>query len=105
MNYYKVVTTSIVQSNSVYDAMQIAVGNTEGVAGKLVTRWADHPGEPISDDQGLGWVEFTNELSAAVSTTEELYTNLEGHSPRVRFSPAAAAVIKRLNEESADEAG
>jgi hypothetical protein len=97
MPIFEVPVTALVEAATSQDAMSVALGDEPGRPGRLILRNADEPRE-LSAEEAAAKLEFANELSTALSTPQTRYET-DPDRPGVKFSPAAAATLRRLRGE------
>lgn len=95
MTVYKVKAVVFVEASSAGDASATALGDGPGT---IVLREAEYP-EELPPERGAAILEFAAHLKMAASYKPEEYVEDPQH-PGVRLSPAAAATLRRLEDEA-----
>jgi hypothetical protein len=94
MPIFEVPVTALVEAATPHDAMSVALGDEPEQPGRLILGNADRPRE-LSAEEAAAKLGFVNELNAALSTPDARYET-DPDRPGMKFSPAAAATLRRL---------
>jgi hypothetical protein len=94
MPIFEVPVTALVEAADRQGAMSLALGDEPVQAGRFILSHAGEPRE-LGAVEAAGKLEFANELNVAMSTPHSLYET-DPDYPGVKFSPAAAAALRRL---------
>jgi hypothetical protein len=94
MPIFEVPVTVLVEAETPHDAMSVALGDKPEQPGRYILGNADRPRE-LDAEEAAPKLEFANELNVALSTPRDRYETDPDH-PGMKFSPAAAATLRRL---------